>query len=142
MTLQELNEYMTLGETIIRDMELLENLEAAALPGAQNLTGMPHAHGVKDRLGDLAAEIADMRTDISELEQEREKKKTEIEKFIRRIPDARIKLIFRLRFIRGLAWKEVAGILGRWNTEEGVKRAAYRYMDAYNPDQLTFEDFL
>ena len=58
--MQELSKYYNLLQRIHRAEEILAGLQSAAIPGAQVLNGMPHAPGVKDRLGDLAAEITDM----------------------------------------------------------------------------------
>ena len=60
MTLKELNGHFVLRERLARAKEMLASLQAAACPGAQVLTGMPHAPGVSDKVGDLAVEIADL----------------------------------------------------------------------------------
>ena len=70
MTLQELSQYYKLRERLNRDEEILDSLRAAACPGAQNLSGMPHAPGVRDKVGDLAVEIADMTERIRYLKEE------------------------------------------------------------------------
>ena len=57
MTLIELNRYFELVSNLARTKELLDNLRAAAYPASPVLTGMPHAPGVKDKVGDLAVEI-------------------------------------------------------------------------------------
>ena len=43
--------------------------------------------------------------------------------------DARMYLVFRLRFIRCYSWAEVAGVLGKGYTEDGVSRMAYNYLN-------------
>ena len=43
MTLQELSKYYKLHERLERNREMLSSLYAAAGPGAQIITGMPHA---------------------------------------------------------------------------------------------------
>ena len=45
------------------------------------------------------------------------------------IVDARMYLVFRLRFIRCYSWAEVAGVLGKGYTEDGVSRMAYNYLN-------------
>ena len=40
--------------------DILQNLKRSVGPGTQALTGMPHAPGVKDKVGDLATEITYM----------------------------------------------------------------------------------
>ena len=48
--------------------------------------------------------------------------------FCSTIQDARLYLIFRLRFVRCLTWAEVADLLGDYYTGEGVCRMAYNYL--------------
>ena len=128
MTLDELNEHLELRGRLEKAEEMLAALREAACPGAQVLTGMPHTPGIKDKVGDLAAEIADMDARISFLESEIERTKPPIIAFIETVEDIQLRLIFRLRFIRGLAWKEVAAVIGGRNSEDSVKMACYRYL--------------
>lgn len=128
MTLQRLNEHFELRIRLAKAQEMLESLRAAACPGVAVLTGMPHAPGVKDKVGDLAAEIADMDARIEYLEAEIKQDEREILEYIRAIDDDQLRLIFRLRFIRCLTWGEVASVIGGRNTEDAVKSACYRYL--------------
>lgn len=128
MTLQELNRHFELRERLDKANEMLDALRAAACPGAQVLTGMPHSTGVKDKVGDLAVEIADMDTRIQFLEDEIKTGEETILPFIRSIEDDQTRLIFRLRFIRCLTWKEVAAVIGGRNSEDSVKMVCYRYL--------------
>ncbi len=54
----------------------------------------------------------------------------EVTRFITAIPDEQLRVIFRLRFLRGLTWGEVAAVVGGRNTEEAVKSSAYRYLNS------------
>lgn len=128
MTLQRLNEHFELRIRLAKAQEMLESLRAAACPGAAVLTGMPHTPGVKDKVGDLAAEIADMDARIEYLEAEIKRDEKEVLAYIRSIDDDQTRLIFRLRFIRCLTWGEVASVIGGRNTEDAVKSACYRYL--------------
>jgi len=96
---------------------------------------MPHAPGVRDAVGDLAAELADLKTEISELEEEIARSETAIADYIASIKDARTRMIFRLRFIRGMAWKEVAATIG-WISESGVKAIYDRYITRRGPARM------
>ena len=128
MTLIELNRSFELVSNLARTKELLENLRAAAYPGSPALTGMPHAPGVRDKVGDLAVEIADLETRREYIEREIAAQKSKVEKFVITIEDNYLRTIFRLRFERGLSWKEVAVIIGGRNSEENVKASCYRYL--------------
>lgn len=107
---------------------MLQSLRDAACPGAAVLTGMPHTPGIKDKVGDLAAEIVDMDARVGFLEEEVKASEGQIMPFIQGIDDDQTRLIFRLRFLRGLAWKEVASVIGGRNSEDSVKMVCYRYL--------------
>lgn len=128
MTLKELSRYYNLQKQLEQSRELLASLEASASPGAQVLTGMPHGGGARDKVGDLAAEIADMKAHIQRLERKADRAAGRINTYIGTIEDQRTRMIFRLRFIRCMTWSEVAYAIGGKNTEKGVKCTCYRYM--------------
>lgn len=128
MTLQELNQHYELREKLTKAYEMLDALRSAASPGAAKITGMPHAPGVRDKVGDLAVEIADMSSSIEALEAEIAAQEPEVEAFIYAVQDDQTRMAFRLRFLRGLSWKEVSQILGKYTTEKSVSELCYRYL--------------
>ena len=132
MTLQELNRHFELREKLTEAEEMLASFQAAAFPGAQVLTGMPHTSSVSDKVGNLAAEIADLKTYITSLEKECKQARKSVTAFVESIEDDYIRRIIRLRFLYALTWKEVALITGGGNTENSVKSAFHRYMKSCN----------
>lgn len=104
MTLTEISRYFHLNETIQKNREALKFLRERAEPAAPSLNGMPHASGVKDSTGRLAVEIADMDARITYLEEQAEQERDKAVAFCSTIQDARLYLIFRLRFVRRLTW--------------------------------------
>lgn len=128
MTLQELTQHFRLREQLKRNNETLNALYAAAYPAAQKISGMPHGNGIADKVRDLAIEIADMKTQIAQLQDEIDQQEPAIASFIDGIDDAQLRTIFRLRFLRGLAWRDVAANIGGRNTESSVKMVCYRYL--------------
>ena len=129
--MQELSKYYNLLQRIYRAEDILAGLQSAACPGAQKLNGMPAAPRVKDKLGDLAAEITDMQQLIEELKQAAEQERAKVAVYTNSIDDEQTRLIFRLRFLHCLTWAEVAEIIGRKNTASGVKMICYRYLGMY-----------
>ena len=89
---------------------------------------MPHGSGVSDKVGRLAVEIDEMERRVRELEAEIEKSELPVFTFISGIEDSWTRMLFRLRFIRGMDWKEVASIIGGGNTVKSVANACYRYL--------------
>lgn len=128
MTLKELSQLYYLNREIEMDKKRLQSLELRALPGAQVLTGMPHAPGVSDKVGDYAAEIADLRGIIEAKHKQCLYERNRLERYIRDIDDSFIRQIFTYRFINGLPWNQVAACIGGNNTSETVRQAARRYI--------------
>ena len=131
MTLQELSKYYDIQMTLEKDREALENLRQKINPASPQLTGMPHTPGVRDKVADLAVELADMDERVRWLEDQAAEEKPKVEAYCKSIMDARLYLIFRLRFVRCYSWAEVAGALGKCYTEAGVSRMAYNYLESH-----------
>lgn len=129
MTLQELSNHFKLRERLDRDLGILDSLVAAACPSAQVMTGMPHTSGVSDKVGDLAIEIADMKERVRYLRHEVSQSEEVIAGFVETIEEDYTRMLFRLRFQRGMTWKQVAVAVGGRNTEAGVKAVCYRYLE-------------
>lgn len=126
MTLEELNRHLALRQQLQRDKEILASLESRAVPGGQVLTGMPHAPGVSNKVEMYAVEIADFKAHIDELETEITEQQKGIEEWIKTVPPT-LRLIFRLRFLRAMQWKEVAYMMGNSYTGDGVYRTVHNY---------------
>lgn len=128
VTLRELSRCYRLRERLRRDERMLASFEAKAYPSAQVLTGMPPVIGIRDKVGDLAAEIADLKEQIAVLQRAIVQEEQRLEVLISGIEDDQTRMIFRLRFLRCLTWGEVAEVVGGRNTEQGVKAICYRYL--------------
>ena len=53
-----------------------------------------------------------------------------MEAFIALIPDEGIRWRFKLRFVLGLAWCEVAELVGPYTSEDAVKKLCYRQLES------------
>ncbi len=49
-----------------------------------------------------------------------------VERYITAIPDSRLRQIFRLRFVQGYSWQQVAGAMGI--SADAAKKAVYRWV--------------
>lgn len=135
MTLQDLNRYLTLCKQLDSARESLLDLQDAAVPGAQVLTGMPHAPGVKDKVGNLAIMIADTKTEIERMEREIEAMERDVDAFIKTIPDVELRNIFRFRFLLRLTWEDIAEMC-RWRySETALRKRIQTYMNRCGDDQ-------
>lgn len=129
MTLQEMSQLYYLNREIEMDKRRLQELENKALPGAQVLTGMPHGTGVVDKVGDCAAEIADLRGIIEAKHQQCLYERSRLERYISGIEDSLLRQVMTYRFISGLPWQQVAACVGGGNTGDGCRMAVKRYLE-------------
>lgn len=130
MTRQDLEKHLKLRRQLMECRDILQNLKRSVGPGTQALTGMPHAPGVKDKVGDLATEITYMERRVAALQAKVDDQAVEVRNFIAGVQDDQMKIILSLRYIRGLTWIEVALVLGGRNTGSGVKSAVRRFFEA------------
>ena len=128
MTLAQLNEHLDAVQRLDKTEGTLRSLWDAAVPGAQKLTGMPHSPGVSDRVGSFAAEIADLEAQIDRERSALAESEERIGAWIATIADGTTRMVFRLRFVRGLTWKEVSQVLGSYTTERSVSEICYKYL--------------
>lgn len=54
--------------------------------------------------------------------------KDEIEKFINSIDDSLTRQIFYYRYVKCMTWKKVSYMTGGYNSDEGVRKIAERYL--------------
>lgn len=129
MTRQELEKHLELRRQLMECRDILQNLKRSVGPGIQALTGMPHAPGVKDKVGDLATEITYMEHRVDSLQTEVNNQTAKVRDYIAGVQDDHMKIILYLRYIRGLTWIEVALVLGGKNTGNGVRSAVWRFFN-------------
>ena len=127
MTRQDLEKHLKLRRQLMECRDILQNLKRSVGPGTQALTGMPHAPGVKDKVGDLATEIAYMERRVAALQAKVDDQAVEVRNLIAGVQHDQMKIILSLRYIRGLTWIEVALVLGGRNTGSGVRSAVWRF---------------
>lgn len=133
MTLKELSQLYYLNREIERDQERLEKLRASAsAPGAPNYDGMTKSPSFENRLERYIAEIVDLEAIIQAKITQCLHERARLGRYIAEIPDSLTRQIFQLRFINGLTWVQIAFSVGGGNTEEGVRKRVYRYLEQEN----------
>lgn len=133
MTLKELSQLYYLNREIERDQERLEQLRTSvSAPGAPNYDGMPKSPSFENRLERYIAEIVDLEAIIQAKITQCLHERNRLERYIAEIPDSLTRQIFQLRFINGLTWTQIAFNVGGGNTEEGVRKRVYRYLEQEN----------
>ena len=120
MTKKELSQLYWLNREIERDKDRLSELESAAQPVAQKITGMPSGAAVSDKIGSYAAEIADLKGIIDANISRCFYEMNRLNRYIASVEDSQMRLILSLRYINGLSWQQVAFSIGE--TDESYPR--------------------
>ncbi|MBQ1351158.1 MAG: hypothetical protein IIY71_00345 [Oscillospiraceae bacterium] len=125
MTLDELNGHYHDLCRLRRAEALLASLRLAAYP-QRAFTGMPRAKNPKDKVGALAAEIAETADCVMRMKEKVLAEEEKIAAFLDTVDDLVVRTILRLRFLRGLQWAEVAEASGSGD-DVTVRKICSRY---------------
>ena len=108
MTEKELSGLYWLNRETERLQNELDELEEAIGPKAAALSHSPKAKGKRPFcVGDLAAEIADLKALIGLNLQKVRIERARLERYIGGIECAETRLIFRLRHVGGMTWRQI-----------------------------------
>lgn len=121
MNLTELNEHYKLICDLHNAECMLDNLCSLAENGDASVSGSAPALELSD-------EIEDMKSRIKHYNEIRAHNEPGIRKYISGIASDQTRLIFKLRFLEGFMWKEIARIIGGGNRTENIKGYCYRYL--------------
>ena len=131
INIKELSQLYYLNREIERDKRRLAELEVGAQYCTAKITGMPHGSGVSDKIGNFAAEIADLRGIIDANISRCWYELNRLNRYIAVIDDSLTRQIFTLRFVNGLPWQQVACSIGGDNTADGVRKVVTRYVESH-----------
>ena len=128
MTVRELSKLYYLQKLIERDAEHLAELEARLQPGAMNIDGMPKSPTSKNMMEEIVPLIIEVRERLAQEHADFLRERNVIERYIQGVEDYQIKLILSYRFVDLKTWRQIALLIGGNNTEDGVKKACYRFL--------------
>ncbi len=126
MTKRELSQLFWLNREIALNKAKIAELEARAASTSAVLSDMPRGNLSGDKVGRLAAEIADERGIYLANLQKREREKKRLLRYIESVDDSLMRQILLLRHVEGLKWQEVADRVG--TNENAVKQAYSRFL--------------
>lgn len=132
MTRQRLKNYNALLIALKTTNERIKELESLAENTTPNYSNEPRGNKTSDKVGEYASVIVDLLIKQKELNKEIAREIFYIDAWINDIEDALTREIFRLRYINGLKWRDVAQRLGGGNTENGIKSIHHRYLSRGN----------
>ncbi|GHU34898.1 hypothetical protein FACS1894105_02520 [Clostridia bacterium] len=128
MTKHELSQLYYLNREIAMQQRKLGELEALATNCAVVITGMPHGTGITDKVGNYAAEIADLHGLIDLNLKKCFFELSRLTRFINSIGDSQMRMILSMRYICGSSWQRIALSIGGGNVEDGVRRRVNRFI--------------
>lgn len=128
VTKKELSQLYYLNREIEELQRRIEELECTATSTTSPITGMPSVHTVRDKLGDYAAEIADLKGILDLNMKKCFYEFNRLNRYIQGLGDSEMRMILSLRYVNGLSWQQIAFSIGGGNSEDGVKKKAYRFL--------------
>lgn len=128
MTLNELYSIPHLQKEIADYKDKIREMEELAESMTAKLSGMPHASGVRDKVGECATAIAQYKTFLETAVAEKVAREMEITKYVEGVEDAELRRIMYLRFVEQKTWQQVADRIGGNNTEDSVRKRCHRFV--------------
>ena len=120
MTKKELSQLYYLKKEIKEQQRRITELEAAATKCTANISGIPSGKGISDKVGQYAAQIADLKAILDLNIKKCFYELNRLTRYIESIEDSEMKLIFSFRYIQNMSWYEISknlGSLGDGSTE-------------------------
>ncbi len=129
MTVKELSQLYFLKKEFEELRRRIMELEETSTGSSIRITGMPRTYGKTDKVAKYAAEIVDLKSTLEEYLKKCFSELNRLNNYISNIDDSHIRVILTMRYINGLTWNQVAAKVGGGNSEDSVKKAAYRYLE-------------
>lgn len=129
MTKKELSQLYYLNREIERLQKQIKEFECVATGCTTNLTGMPHGSGTSNKVGDYAAEIADLKGILNANVQKCFYEFNRLNRYINTVDDSEIRMILSFRYINGLCWSQVAASIGEGYTADSVRMKCSRFLE-------------
>ena len=129
MTKKELSQLYWLNREIEEQQRRLLELEGLATSCTSRITGMPHSRGIIDKLGEYAAEIADLRGLLDLNIKKCFYELNRLNRYINTVEDSQLRTMLALRYVNGLSWVQVAHSIGGGNSADSVRKAVNRFFE-------------
>jgi len=128
LTKKDLSQLFCLNREIEQMQKRLQELESEATCCTPQITGMPHASGVSDKIGKYAAEIADLKGLLDLNLRKCFYELNRLNRYINSIDDAEMRMILTFRYINGLPWEQVAACISPYASGDSVRKAHDRFL--------------
>ncbi len=128
MTKKELSQLYYLKKEIKEQQRRIAELEAVATKCTANISGMPSGKGVSDKVGQYAAQIADLKALLDLNLRKCFYELNRLDRYIQAVDDSLIRQIMIYRFVNGYSWRKIAFQVGGYNSADSLKKQLYRYL--------------
>jgi len=128
MTKTELSQLYYLNREIGQLQIRLSELECLTSSCTANITGMPKASGISDKLGKYVAEIADLKSLLDLNLKKCFYELNRLNRYIQSVEDSEMRMILSLRYINGLCWQQVAVSISVHATGDGLRKSHDRFL--------------
>lgn len=128
MTKHDLSQLYYLNREIVQLQKKLDELESLKISCTSQITGMPRVLGFSDKVGNYAAEIADLKSLLDLNLKKCFYELNRINRYIQSIDDSEMRQIIALRYVNGLSWNQVAASISVYATESSVRKAHDRFL--------------
>ena len=117
-----------LKKEIKEQQRRIAELEAAATNCSTKITGLPSGKGISDKIGNYAAQIADLKALLDLNLKKCFYELNRLDRFIQSVEDPLIRQILLYRFEKHMSWRQIARAIGGNNTSESLRKKLYRYL--------------
>ena len=128
LTKKELSQLYYLNREIEQLQARLTELESLATSCTANITGMPRANGISDKIGKYAAEIADLKSLLDLNLKKCFYELNRLNRYIQSVDDSEMRMILSLRYVNGLCWEQVAASISVYASGDSVRKAHDRFL--------------
>ena len=128
MTSRELKNLYYLKKEIKEQQRRIAELEAFATNCSTKITGLPNGKGVSDKIGNYAAQIADLKALLALNLKKCFYEFNRLNRYIEEVEEPLIKQIMIYRFENQMSWMQIEKAMGGKNRAESLRKKLYRYL--------------
>ena len=128
MTKKELSQLYYLKKEIKEQQRRLDELETAATACTAKITGLPNGRGISDKIGNYAAQIADLKGLLDLNLKKCFYELNRLDRYIQSVNDPLVRQIILYRFENHMSWNQIERAIGGNNSSESLRKKLYRYL--------------
>ena len=128
MTKKELSQLYYLKKEIKEQQRRIAELEAAATNCSTKITGLPSGKGISDKIGNYAAQIADLKALLDLNLKKCFYEFNRLNRYIEEVNEPLMKQIMIYRFENQMSWMQIEKAMGGKNRAESLRKKLYRYL--------------